>query len=58
MDDSQRLATAGCMIDEAMARLGHRELVSGQELVDLLLDLRLVMTYDGVTHVTQLGVDK
>jgi hypothetical protein len=38
MDDRDRLTT---QIDEALERFGSRDLVSGSEVLDFLLDLRL-----------------
>ena len=38
--ENVRLHAVGVLVTEALARLGHRDLVSGQEVVDLLLDVR------------------
>jgi len=38
MDERDRLTT---QIDEALERFGSRDLVSGSEVLDFLLDLRL-----------------
>jgi hypothetical protein len=38
MDPQDRLIT---LIDEALERFGNRDLVSGAEVLDFLLDLRL-----------------
>lgn len=36
------------LIDEALERFGSRDLVSGSEIVDFLLDLRLVTLADEI----------
>jgi hypothetical protein len=40
MDQRDRLTT---LIDEALERFGNRDIVTGSELVDFLLDLRLAL---------------
>ncbi len=41
-------------IDQALERFGHRDLVSGSEVVDFLLDLRLAVVNSSDRAIAQL----